>query len=296
MAYLLYTLNLVGIYATVCLSLNLLAGYTGLLSISQAAFFGIGAYTAAILASGVQTPFLFNLLAAMVISGLAGALVGVVTLRFDDDVFVVATFAFQVIAFGLMNNWVALTGGPMGIQGVPRPFIFGHEVSSHVGFLIIVWGLCVGALWLTNRVERSAYGRVLRAIREDEVFTSAQGKVVSAFKRTMFVTGAALAGVAGGIYAHYMQYVDPSAFTIQGSISIISMMIVGGAGTRWGPVVGAFVLVSVPELLRFIGVPAAIAANFRQMLYGGLLVGFMMWRPQGLCGDVFFESRAGTDQ
>jgi branched-chain amino acid transport system permease protein len=294
MAYFLYILNLIGIYATVCLSLNLLAGYTGLLSIAQAAFFGVGAYTTAILALGGQTQFLLNLLAAMVVSGLAGALVGALTLRFDDDYFVVATFAFQVIAFGLMNNWVALTGGPMGLEGVPRPFLFGHEISSNAEFLIIVWGLCGGALWLTRRVDRSAYGRVLRAIREDEVFAAAQGRAAIVFKRSVFVAGAALAGIAGGVYAQYMQFLDPSPFTVQESISIISMMIIGGAGTLWGPVVGAAVLVSVPEFLRFAGVPSAMAANVRQMLYGGLLVGFMMWRPQGLCGRFFLRGRTDT--
>jgi branched-chain amino acid transport system permease protein len=296
MAYLFYVLSLIGIYATVCLSLNLLAGYTGLLSICQAAFFGVGAYTAAILATEFRTPFLFNLLTATIVSGLVGLCVGAITLRFEDDFFVVATFAFQVIIFGLMNNWAALTGGPMGIQGVPRPSFLENRISGQLGFLIITWAPCGLALWLTKRIEQSAYGRVLLAIRDDEVFASAQGKVVNNFKRSVFVIGAALAGMAGGVYAHYMQYVDPSTFTVVESISIISMMVVGGAGTVWGPLVGAAVLVAVPELMRFVGVPASVAADVRQILFGGLLVGFMVWRPQGLCGKLFFRSREGRNR
>jgi branched-chain amino acid transport system permease protein len=121
------------------------------------------------------------------------------------------------------------------------------------------------------------------------VFAQASGKNVAAYKVQVFMLGAGLASVAGVLYAHYISFIDPTSFTVMESIFIISIVIIGGAGSLWGPVIGAVVLVTVPEALRFIGLPSAVAANLRQILYGGLLVAFMMWRPQGLLGEYAFQ-------
>jgi branched-chain amino acid transport system permease protein len=289
MEYLLHILILIGIYIILSLSLNLIAGYTGLLSIAHAAFYGVGAYVAALMALKVQSPFLVNILCAAILSGLLGALVGIPSLRIRDDYFVIATFAFQVITFSALNNWVSFTGGPMGLPGIPRPVIFGLEISSNAGFLVLVCCLCLLTLWISHRIVRSPFGRVLKSIREDEVFVQAAGKNVAAYKVTVFVIGAGLAAMAGVTYAYYISFIDPTSFTVMESIFIISIVIIGGAGSLWGPVVGAVLLVTLPEALRFVGLPSSIAANIRQMLYGGLLVAFMMWRPQGFMGEYTFH-------
>ena len=135
MEYLLHILILVGIYVILSVSLNLLAGYTGLLSIAHAAFYGVGAYIAALMALNLHSPFLINIVCAVVLGGLLGALVGIPSLRIRDDYFVIATFAFQVITFSVLNNWVSFTGGPMGLPGIPQPMIFGLTISSHIDFL-----------------------------------------------------------------------------------------------------------------------------------------------------------------
>lgn len=293
MGYFLHITILIGIYVILASSLNLIAGYTGLLSIAQAAFYGVGAYAAALMALKLHSPFLVNLLCAMVLSGLLGAMVGIPSLRIRDDAFVIATFAFQVIAFSILNNWVSFTGGPMGLPGIPQPNIFGWVVDSHWEYLLLVAVLAGIVLWACHRLVHSPFGRVLMAIREDETFALAAGKNVAAYKVLVFVIGAAMASVAGVVYAHYISFIDPTSFTVMESIFIISIVIVGGAGSFWGPVIGAVVLVTLPEILRFIGMPSSVAANIRQILYGGLLVVFMMLRPQGLMGKYAF-GKGGT--
>jgi len=291
MEYLLHILILIGIYVILSVSLNLIAGYTGLISIAHAAFYGVGAYVAALMALNLHSPFLANVVCAVLLSGLFGALVGIPSLRIRDDYFVIATFAFQVITFSVLNNWVSFTGGPMGLPGIPQPVIFGWKISSHLEFLLVVVCLCALTLWIVRRIVRSPFGRVLKAIREDEVFAQALGKNVAAYKVMVFVIGAGIAAIAGSMYAYYISFIDPTSFTVMESIFIISIVIIGGAGSLWGSVLGAAVLVTLPELLRFIGLPSAVAANIRQILYGGLLVAFMMFRPQGFVGEFSFQKK-----
>jgi branched-chain amino acid transport system permease protein len=289
MEYLLHIMILIGIYAILSMSLNLIAGYAGLLSIAHAAFYGVGAYVVALMALNWHSPFWVNILCAVILSGFLGALVGIPSLRIRDDYFVIATFAFQVITFSVLNNWVSFTGGPMGLPGIPKPEILGWKVSSHLGFLLLAGFFCALTLWVCHRIVRSPFGRVLKAIREDEVFAQAAGKNVAAYKVLVFVIGAGMAAVAGGMYAYYISFIDPTSFTVMESIFIISIVIIGGAGSLWGPVIGAVVLVMLPELLRFVGLPSSVAADVRQILYGGLLVAFMMWRPRGFLGEYSFE-------
>jgi len=289
MEYLLHILILIGIYTILSVSLNLIAGYAGLLSIAHAAFYGIGAYVAALMALNLQSPLLVNLVCAVILCGLLGAVVGIPSLRIREDYFVIATFAFQVIVFSTLNNWVSFTGGPMGLPGIPQATILGRTISSHFGFLLVVAFFCALTLWVAGRIVRSPFGRVLKTIREDEVFAQAAGKNVGAYKVLVFVIGAGMAAVAGVMYAYYISFIDPTSFTVMESIFILSIVIIGGAGSLRGPVLGAVVLVVLPELLRFVGMPSAVAANARQIIYGGLLVAMMMWRPQGLLGEYAFR-------
>ena len=289
MEYLLHILILIGIYVILSVSLNLIVGYSGLLSIAHAAFYGVGAYVAALMALKFHSPFLANIVCAVILSGLLGALLGIPSLRIRDDYFAIATFAFQVITFSVMNNWVSFTGGPMGLPGIPQPTIFGWKITTHYDFLIVIFVLCVITLWISHKIVSSPFGRVLKAIREDEVFTQAMGKNVASYKVLIFVIGAGMASVAGVMYAYYISFIDPTSFTIMESIFIISIVIIGGAGNIWGSVLGAAVLVILPEALRFLGMPSSIAANMRQIIYGTLLVIFMLFRPQGFIGEYSFK-------
>jgi branched-chain amino acid transport system permease protein len=289
MEYLLHILILIGIYTVLTISLDLLAGHTGLLSIAHAAFYGLGAYASALLAVEKGAPFLVGVVAGMATAAAVSLMVSLPSLRLHDDYFVIATFGFQVILFSVFNNWVGVTRGPLGIPGIPRPTVFGIAFRSHSEFLILAGIFVLLAYFVVMRLTNGPYGRVLRAIREDEVYAQALGKNTFRFKVAAFAVSAALAASAGSLYAHYITYIDPTSFTTMESILVISMVIIGGAGSLWGPPLGAVVLVVLPEALRFIGMPASIAANLRQILYGGLLVLFMIARPRGLVGRYGFE-------
>jgi len=291
MEYVLHILILISIYLALSVSLNLIAGYTGMLSIAHAAFYGVGAYVAAMMALGWGSPFLVSLLCAGGFAGVVGAVVGLSALRTKGDQFVIATFAFQVVLFSVLNNF-AFTGGPSGLPGIPRPVLFGWQVSSHIEFLILAMGLCGVVVLVSRQIVMSPIGRVLKAIREDETLAVATGKNVAAYKVLIFAAGACMAGLAGAFYAYYISFIDPTSFTVMESIFIISIVIIGGSGSLWGSVVGAIILVILPEALRHIGLPSSIAANLRQITYGVLLVAMMMWRPQGLLGEYSFERNA----
>lgn len=288
MDYILHILILIGIYTILSVSLNLLVGYTGILSVAHAAFYGVGAYIIALMALRLNSPFLLNIFLAVIGAAVIGGIVGFPSLRIKDDYFVIATFAFQIITFSILNNLVNFTGGPLGLPGIPQPVIFGINITTHKAFLALTIILALFTYWTANRIVKSPFGRVLKGLRENEVFTMAAGKNVTSFKIKIFMLSAALASLGGVIYATYITYIDPTSFTVMESIFIISIVIIGGSGNLKGSFVGAVVLVALPEALRFIGLPDSIAANVRQILYGGLLVAFMLWRPQGFIGEFSF--------
>lgn len=291
MGYILHIMITVCIYLILSQSLNMIAGYTGLFSMAHAAFYGIGAYVAALMALQLHTSFIVNILCAMFLCAILGLLVSIPSVRIRDDYFIIATFAFQVIVFSVLNNWISITGGPMGLPGIPQPAIFGWVISSHIEFLLLAGSLATVVFLICRHIIKSPFGRVLTAIREDEVFALAAGKNIAVYKMLVFIIGSSMAAMAGVLYAYYISFIDPTSFTVMESIFIISIVIIGGAGSLWGPVIGAVVLVMLPEILRFVGMPNSIAANIRQILYGGLLVAFLMWQPQGIAGKYKFNSK-----
>lgn len=300
MEYLLHILILIGIYSIVTISLNLLVGYTGLLSVANAAFYGIGAYTTALLTLKAGLPFWAAMPAGMAAAGIAGYLIALPSLKTHDDYFVITTFAFQVIIFSILNNWVSFTGGPLGLPGISRPSFFGFPLASHGAFLFLVVVIVVSVFFLFRLLVMSSFGRTLKAIREDEVFAQSLGKDVLGYKMAVFIISAMVASVGGSLYAVYISYIDPTSFTVMESIFMISIVIIGGAGSISGSIIGSALLISLPEALRFVGMPNAIAANMRQIFYGLLLVLFMMFRPQGLLGEYGFgrtvtESKGEAD-
>jgi branched-chain amino acid transport system permease protein len=286
--YLFHILVLVSVFTILSVSLDLLAGHTGILSIAHSAFCGIGAYTSALLVTQQGASFAVGIVTGMFVATIVSFIVSLPSLRLGGDYFVIAMFGFQMILFSLFNNCTELTGGPLGIPGIPPPVIFGWRVNSLGEFLILSWGMTALTYLIVYSVTVGPFGRVLHAIREDEEFAKAHGKNTLYFKVTAFAVSAALAAMAGSLYAHFVTYIDPTSFTVMESILIISMVIIGGAGSLWGPFVGALVLVTLPEALRCLGLPSAVAANLRQITYGSLLVIMMMFRPRGLVGKYSF--------
>ncbi len=276
MDYVLHLVIFVLLYGMVALSLNVSSGFTQLISLTHAGFFGVGAYTTAILAARYGWPFWVNLPLGMLIAGLVALPVAVVALRTVEDYFIICTMGMGVILFSIMNNWMDLTHGPLGIPGIPAVTIFRHPLATKWEWMLLVGVFYTAVFWVARNLMLSALGRVLVAISEDEIFCLSLGKNVGLAKLQSFVLGAMLATVPGALYAHYVSFIDPSSFTIQESIFILSIIIVGGMGNLWGSLAAAAFMILVPEVLRFVGLPSGVAANVRQMLYGSTLV-LVIW-------------------
>ena len=277
MEYLLHLLILIGIYIMLSQSLNLSAGFGGMVSLAHAGFYGVGAYTAALLSVNYELVFLLTLPIAMLLSGILALIVSTIALRTIDDYFIVCTLGIQVVVFSLMNNWMTLTRGPLGIPGIPSIQLFGIDIKSKIAFLLLTLLFAALIFFFLKKLTRSSFGRTLRALSEDEIFTQSLGKNVYLSKVIAFTASAMLAAVPGALYAHYISYIDPTSFTIDESIFILSIVIIGGMRNLWGSVIAAAFLVLLPEALRFVGMPSAIAANMRQIIYGAMLI-FMMFR------------------
>lgn len=288
MDYLIHILILIAIYAILTMSLDLVVGHSGLVSLAHGAFFGVGSYVTALLSTDAGAPFPLGAIAGVAVAFGVATAVGFAAFRLKGDYFAIATLGFQMIASSCFNNWIEVTRGSLGVAGIPRPAVFGWTAASQYSFLVLTATTAVAVFAFVGCVARSPFGRILRAIREDETIAQALGKNTFRVKLAVFSTSAAFAGLAGALYAHYFSYIDPSSFSISESMLLLSMVIIGGTGTRCGPIIGASLLVLVPEMLRFVGLPSSIAADFRQILYGSILIVLMIARPRGLVGQYDF--------
>jgi branched-chain amino acid transport system permease protein len=289
MTYLCHELVLISIFSILAVSLNLLVGYLGLASMAQAAYYGIGAYTAAVMALRLNTPLPVNMLAAALLAGLAAIGISWCALRLQDDYFVLATFGAQIILFNVFKNWVSLTNGPAGLGGIAQVHLLGFSFDTPFRFLLLAASVAFASFLLIRALVRAPFGRLLKAIREDEVFALSLGKDVRRYKVMASAVSAALAAVAGALYAHYVSFIDPTSFSATESILIISMVILGGAASLTGSVLGATFLILLPEALKFVNMPETVAATVRQVLLGLSLVVLMVYRPQGILGRYGFR-------
>ncbi len=286
------------IWAILAVSLNLVVGFTGLLSVGHIGFFGIGAYAVAILTSNAQYeqlrteaiptfgwPFFAALPVGIVLAGLTAIAVGIVFNRFRDDIFVLVSFGFAVICFNVFLNSRALTRGAFGIHEIAKPEIGGVAFVSEVAFLILALLFLAVVVLISWFIVSSSFGRVLTAIREDERATEVFGYQVTHFKLTVWVISAMMAGAAGGLFASWTTFIDPNSFILLESILLVSIVILGGLATIWGSILGAMAFVLLEEGMRFLPfLPDEYVGQARQVILGVLLVLLMLFRPQGLLG------------
>jgi len=289
MEYLIHLAILSAIYAILGISLNLVVGYTGLLSVTQSAFYGIGAYVTAILLTQSGIGFFLSVILGIIIAAIVSFLMGIVLSKFNGDYYALGSFGFNIIIFSIFLNWQNLTRGPLGIPGISRPslkiFNFQFSISNNFEFLILSVLFLILIYFISRFIVNSSFGRVLKAIREDEKAIQVFGYNTFNYKMMIFVIGAAMAGVAGALFASYITFVDPSTFTLNESIFILAIIILGGLANLKGSILGALFLVLLPEILRFVGFPTEIAAQTRQVVYGVILILLMLYRPQGLVGE-----------
>ena len=289
MGYVLHLAIMAVIYMILAMSLNMLVGYSRIISLAHGAFYGIGAYLSAIVALQFGAGFFSALVIAFIGTAFVAMLAGWPILRLREDYLVLTLIALQIVITGVITNWEALTRGPFGLYGIPRPTLFGWRATSELAYLgvsLAVGGVLAAIAW---RLHHSAFARILRALREDELVTAMMGKNVAWAKVRVFGVSAGMAGVAGGLYAHYVNFISPTNFTLIESIFVFTCVVIGGPGNFWGPLVGTLFLVLLPEALRFIGLPSGIAAPVQQVVYGAVLIVLMLVRPQGLIGEFNFR-------
>ena len=290
MEYIFHILIMLNIYVMLVLSANLTIGMATLLTMCQAAFYGIGAYIGTFFLMQFNLPFVVIAIVVMLFTGLFSWLVSYASVRLKGDYFVIATMGFQLIVYTILYNWTDVTRGPYGIPGIPGIKLLGlfelTGVYAYFALSLVVAAIVVLVLY---RLVKSPFGRTLNAIRADETMVQALGRDTVAFKAWAFFISAAVAGLAGVIYASYVSYIDPTSFTLDESIFILSALFIGGIGNIKGPMLGALFVVLLPELLRFVGLPDSVAANLRQIIYGMALILVMYFRPQGLWGKTILK-------
>jgi len=281
---------LIIIYSITCIGLNIVVGYTGFFSFARAAFFGIGAYTSALLVMG-GTPFILGIIAGGILAAVFGWLLGMITSEMTGDYFALATFAFAEMTRQIFINWTGLTRGPLGLPGIPRPEIFGYQFSTNQSYLVLYLILLGLVVLITEMYVKSPFGRLLKTIREDEMAAESLGKNIVKTKNISIAMGAFFGGIGGALYAHYITYIDPSAFVLHITIFFLIIVIAGGMGNNYGTILGAIMLVLIRELPRYLGLSPAFAASLQQMVYSSILVLLMLVRPRGLLGEkkLLFE-------
>jgi len=274
------------IYSILTISLNIVVGMTGILSLGHAAFYGIGAYVSALLTTRLDFSFWGGLLAGAFFAAIIGIAIGLPFLRIRGDYLFMATLGFCEIVRSVFNNWTSMTGGAIGVVNIPPPSWVVESDSRSLLYFILTLGILSLMIFFSWRLEHAPFGRILKAIREDEEATAMMGKNPLRFKVAALAIGAFGAGVAGSLYAHFATYLAPSNFTLSESILIFAMMVLGGIGKISGAILGSLILVILPEALRFVGIPMTIAAPARQLFYGLLLILMMIVRPKGLVGNI----------
>lgn len=269
----------VGINTIIILGLNLLTGYAGQISLGHAAFYALGAYSSAILTATYGLPPLVALAASLLVVAGVAFLVGGPTLRLKGHYLAMATLGFGIIIQIFAMEATPLTNGPSGIFGIPKLAIGGFVFNNDLKFYYLVWSFIVIFQVCIVNMVRSKIGRALLAIHSNERAAEALGIDASSHKLTIFVLSAVLAGLAGSLYAHFINFISPETFGFGFSVTLVTMVIVGGMGSIWGPPIGAFALTALPEILRTV-------KDYDIMVYGLLLILMVMFMPKGLAGGM----------
>jgi branched-chain amino acid transport system permease protein len=279
--YHLHVAIMAGIFTILALSLNLLLGYTGQLSLGHAAFFGIGAYTSALLTLRLEWSFWLGLPAAALAAALAGWAIGRLALKVRGAYFVLVTISFAGVISLVSVNWMDLTNGPLGLPGVPAPELGRFSLRTKSAYYYLVLLAAAASYLVCHRLVHSRLGRAFLALRENEALAESVGVDPTRTLVVAAVVSAAMAGVAGSLYAHYTRFVSPEVFLFSYTVTMVIMVVAGGKGTLLGPVVGALLFTILPEALR-----EAVAWQWQMLAYGVLLVLLVFFLPRGIVPTV----------
>jgi branched-chain amino acid transport system permease protein len=275
-AYQVDVLNSIGLYALLALSLNLILGEAGLFNMGHAAFYAMGAYTAAILNTRYQIPILWTLPPSALVAGLFALAVARPVVHLRGDYLLIVTIGVgEIVRIALVNNVFGITGGANGIFGISRPQLFGFVIRRPEEFFYLIWGFVALTIFLFLRLKQSRFGRALNYLREDAVAAEGSGIDTDRYKLAAFALGAAWAGMAGTLFAAKMTIISPESFSFWESVVLFMIVILGGAGSILGVLLAAFLVVGLPELFREF-------AGARMLVFGLVMMVMMVVRPQGL--------------
>ncbi|MCT4625987.1 branched-chain amino acid ABC transporter permease [Halodesulfovibrio sp.] len=275
-AYWTDVLNNIGLYAILALSLNIILGQCGLFQMGHAAFFAVGAYTSAILNTMFDIPLLWTMPLAGILAGLFGLIVARPIIHLRGDYLLIVTIGIvEIIRIALINDVGGLTGGANGIFGIDRPMLFGLKIKRPYQFFYLIWGFCAATIFLFHRLENSRFGRALNYIKDDDVAAEGSGIDISRYKLIAFVIGAFWAGMVGTIFAGKMKIISPESFSFWESVLLFTIVILGGMGSIRGVLLGAFLIIGLPELFRDF-------ASARMLVFGAAMIAMMIFRTQGL--------------
>jgi branched-chain amino acid transport system permease protein len=277
--YMMHVAISIGIYIILALSLNTIVGYAGQFALGHAAFYGIGAYTTALLLLNTDLSFWVVLPIAGICTGLFGFILGSPVIRLKGDYLGIVTLGFGEIIRLIFVNWTSLTRGPMGLPGIRSPEIFGYSFSSTTDFYYLLLVLVAVSVLVIGRIVHSGVGLNLLTVREDEIVAESIGIRPTKYKLMAFTVGALFAGIAGAFYATYISFISPDSFLYVDSVTILAMVVLGGLASVPGSILGAVVLVITPELLRF-------ASDYRMMMLGLAIVLMMVFKPAGFWGET----------
>lgn len=283
-----YVLNLavlIGINAILAVTLNFILGYAGIFSMAHAMFYGIGAYTAAVLAMNFGLGFIPATLAGMALAALISLALALPALRVRGEYFVAASLGLQMLALTIFAEWKPVTGGIGGLINIPPATIFGFPIRDRLHYLALTLACLVLVILAIRALVTSSFGRSLKAIRDDETAASAYGKNVAVIKTIAVMVSSALAAIAGSLYAFYLNFINVESFTLDLSVQVMAMVIIGGTATLVGPVIGTLLIVLLPAMLSYIPhLPPTEIGSIQQILYGLAMVLLMIFRPTGLWG------------
>lgn len=277
----------IGLYAVLALSLNLILGQAGLFHMGHAAFYAVGAYTAAILNTVYQVPILWTMPVAGLLAALFALVVARPIIHLRGDYLLIVTIGIvEIVRIALINNVFGITGGANGIFGISRPMLFGYKISKPIQFYYLIWTWVAISILLFRRLECSRFGRALNYIKEDDVAAEGSGVDTAHYKLAAFVLGALWAGMTGTFYAAKMTIISPESFSFWESVVLFAIVILGGGSNR-GVMLGAFLLIGLPELFRDF-------ASARMLIFGLAMVVMMIFRPQGMMPPLPRKYRIGN--
>lgn len=283
-SFMLSVMIMIGLYAIVTSGLTMLMGYAGQISLGHAAFYGIGAYSAAIVTGTYGLPSVLGILTGVVIATAIAIIIGIPTLKLKENYLALATLGFGIIIFVFFKEFKTLTGGLNGFFGIPSFEFLGFSFNTDTKFFYLVWLILLLSILFSSNIIHSRVGRALRSIHGSDIAANSIGVNIQLYKLKVFVLSAIYASIAGSLYAHYVSFINPELFTAMESISLLIMVVIGGSSSIWGGMIGAIVYVLLNEGLKdFVPmILPSVGGEFQIIFFGVLLVIILIYMPQGL--------------